>query len=173
MEGDLMKNSGIAAQAEAVINEVERVIIGKNDTVTLAVMTLLCNGHLLIEDIPGVGKTTLAKIIANDLGVDCKITSAPALDKKGDLAAGSGKTVDVNGKAVAVFNVEGTFYAIDDTCVHRGGPLGEGEVDGKIVACPWHGWRYDVTTGVNQMNPAVTVAKYAVKVEGDDVLVSV
>ena len=93
--------------------------------------------------------------------------------KKGDLAAGSGKTVDVNGKAVAVFNVEGTFYAIDDTCVHRGGPLGEGEVDGKIVACPWHGWRYDVTTGVNQLNPAVTVSKYEVKVEGDDVLVSV
>jgi len=93
--------------------------------------------------------------------------------KKGDLAAGSGKTVDVNGKAVAVFNVEGTFYAIDDTCVHRGGPLGEGEMDGKIVACPWHGWRYDVTTGVNQMNPEVTVSKYEVKVEGDDVLVSV
>jgi nitrite reductase/ring-hydroxylating ferredoxin subunit len=93
--------------------------------------------------------------------------------KKGDLAAGSGKTVDVNGKAVAVFNVEGTFYAIDDTCVHRGGPLGEGELDGKIVACPWHGWRYDVTTGVNQLNPAVTVSKYEVKVEGDDVLVSV
>ena len=92
--------------------------------------------------------------------------------KKGDLAAGSGKTVDVNGKAVAVFNVEGAFYAIDDTCVHRGGPLGEGEVDGKIVACPWHGWRYDVTTGVNQLNPAVTVAKYEVKVEGDDVFVA-
>ena len=93
--------------------------------------------------------------------------------KKGDLAAGSGKTVDVNGKAVAVFNVEGAFYAIDDTCVHRGGPLGEGEVDGKVVACPWHGWRYDVTTGVNQLNPAVTVSTYQVIVEGDDVLVSV
>ena len=92
--------------------------------------------------------------------------------KKSDLAAGSGKTVDVNGKAVAVFNVEGSFYAIDDTCVHRGGPLGEGELDGKIVACPWHGWRYDVTTGVNQMNPEVTVSKYEVKLEGDDVLVS-
>ena len=92
--------------------------------------------------------------------------------KTGDLAAGSGKTVNVNGKAVALFNVEGAFCAIDDTCVHRGGPLGEGELDGKIVACPWHGWRYDVTTGVNQLNPAVTVAKYDVKVEGDDVLVS-
>jgi len=91
--------------------------------------------------------------------------------KKGDIAAGSGKTVDVNGKAVALFNVDGNFHAVDNTCLHRGGPLGEGELDGKIVTCPWHGWRYDVTTGVNQLNPAVTVAKYEVKVEGEDVLV--
>lgn len=63
-----MKNSDIAAQAEAVVAEVERVIIGKNETVGLAVMTLLCNGHLLIEDIPGVGKTTLAKALARAIG---------------------------------------------------------------------------------------------------------
>lgn len=92
--------------------------------------------------------------------------------KQGDIPAGSGKTVNVNGKPVALFNVEGTFYAIDDTCVHRGGPLGEGELDGKIAICPWHGWRWDVTTGVNQLNPAISVKKYDVKVEGDDVLVA-
>lgn len=67
-EGNCLNNSEIAAQAEAVIGEVERVIIGKKDTVTLAVMTLLCNGHLLIEDIPGVGKTTLAKALARAIG---------------------------------------------------------------------------------------------------------
>lgn len=92
--------------------------------------------------------------------------------KKGDIPAGSGKTVDVKGKAVAVFNVDGNFYAIDNTCLHRGGPLGEGELDGKIVTCPWHGWRYDVTTGANEMNPSVTVQKFQVKVEGDDILVA-
>jgi nitrite reductase/ring-hydroxylating ferredoxin subunit len=91
--------------------------------------------------------------------------------KTTDILTGSGKTVDVNGKSVALFNVDGTFYAIDDTCAHRGGPLGEGELDGKIAVCPWHGWRWDVTTGVNQLNPAVTVAKYEVKVEGEDILV--
>lgn len=92
--------------------------------------------------------------------------------KQTDIPAGTGKTVNVNGKAVALFNVEGNFYAIDDTCLHRGGPLGEGELDGKIAICPWHGWRWDITTGVNQLNPAVSVKRYDVKVEGDDVLVA-
>ena len=91
--------------------------------------------------------------------------------KTGDIPAGSGKTVDLNGKPVAVFNVEGTFYAVSDTCLHRGGPLGEGELDGKIVTCPWHGWRYDVTSGVNELNPSISVQKYQVKVEGEDLLV--
>src|SRR5688572_3729862 len=67
-EGNCLNNSEIAAQADAVIGEVERVIIGKKETVTFAVMTLLCNGHLLIEDIPGVGKTTLAKALARAIG---------------------------------------------------------------------------------------------------------
>jgi nitrite reductase/ring-hydroxylating ferredoxin subunit len=90
---------------------------------------------------------------------------------RNDIPAGSGKTVDVNGTAVALFNVDGTFYAINDTCIHRGGPLGEGELQGKIAICPWHGWRWDVTNGVNQLNPAVSVKTYEVKLEGDDVLV--
>ncbi len=91
--------------------------------------------------------------------------------KTGDVPAGAGKTVEVNGKPIAVFNVGGSFYAISDTCAHRGGPLGEGELDGKIVSCPWHGWRYDVTTGANEMNPSIIVEKYQVKVEGDDLFV--
>lgn len=93
--------------------------------------------------------------------------------KTRDIQAGSGKTVDIKGKPVAVFNVDGNFYAISDTCLHRGGPLGEGELEGKIVTCPWHGWRYDVTTGVNELNPSVVVERYPVKVEGDDLLVAV
>lgn len=92
--------------------------------------------------------------------------------KQSDIPTGTGKTVSVNGKPVALFNVDGTFHAIDDTCIHRGGPLGEGELDGKIAICPWHGWRWDVTNGVNQLNPAISIKTYEVKVEGDDVLVA-
>ena len=66
-----------------------------------------------------------------------------------DLGDGQGKVVDVAGRSLAVFNVGGRFYAIDNLCPHRGGPLGEGDVEGAIVVCPWHGWRWDVTSGRN------------------------
>jgi nitrite reductase/ring-hydroxylating ferredoxin subunit len=91
--------------------------------------------------------------------------------KTSDIQSGCGKSIEVNGNPVAVFNVDGNFYAINDTCRHRGGPLGEGELDGKIVICPWHGWRYDVTSGANELVPDLPTEKYEVKVEGDDVLV--
>ena len=56
-----------------------------------------------------------------------------------DLAPGEARSVEVAGKKIALFNLEGSFYAIDDTCTHRGGPLSEGEVSGEEVTCPWHG----------------------------------
>jgi len=89
-----------------------------------------------------------------------------------EVAPGHGKTVEVNGKRLAVFNVDGAFYAVDDACKHKGGPLGEGELDGCIVTCPWHGWTYDVRTGVSPDDPECAVGRYDVKVDGDDVLVA-
>lgn len=91
-----------------------------------------------------------------------------------DVPPGTGKCVEVNGKEIALFNLDGTFRAIDNTCIHRGGPLGEGEIDGNIVTCPWHGWQYDILTGKNVGDDAgAGVASYEVKVEGDDVLIAV
>ncbi len=90
-----------------------------------------------------------------------------------DIPAGTGKTVEVGGKSIAVFNCDGTFYAVDNTCKHQGGPLGEGNLFGTSVACPWHGWEYDVTTGACAMDSSISVQKFSVKVEGEDVLVSV
>jgi nitrite reductase/ring-hydroxylating ferredoxin subunit len=88
-----------------------------------------------------------------------------------DVPAGEGRVVEAGGQALAVFNVEGRFYAIDNTCPHRGGPLGEGDVSGTLVACPWHAWRWDVTTGANANNPAVRVACFPVSVERDELFV--
>jgi nitrite reductase (NADH) small subunit len=88
-----------------------------------------------------------------------------------DVKSGQGIVVEVNGKTLAVFNVDGAFHAIDNTCIHRGGPLGEGDLEGSVVTCPWHGWQYDVTTGACVANPAAKVERYEVKVEGTDVKV--
>ncbi len=90
-----------------------------------------------------------------------------------EIPVGQGKTVEVDGKQIALFNVDGTFYAIDNTCKHRGGPLGEGELDGTNVICPWHGWTYDVRSGECLDEPDCHVDKYDVRIEGTDVLVGV
>ena len=60
--------------------------------------------------------------------------------------------MEVNGIWIALFNVDGTFYAMDNSCPHAGGPLGEGKVNGGIVECPWHGWRFDIRTGTRVEN---------------------
>ena len=89
-----------------------------------------------------------------------------------DVAPGSGTCVEVNGKQIALFNVGGTFHAVDGVCPHRGGPLGEGELEGNAVTCPWHAWQFDVTTGESLTDDS-SVACYVVKVDGDEVLVAV
>ena len=88
-----------------------------------------------------------------------------------ELKPGECKVVETAGKVLALFNVGGTFYVLDNTCLHRGGPLGEGELEGTIVTCPWHGWRWDVATGANTNNPAVKVACFPVKVDGGSIFV--
>jgi nitrite reductase/ring-hydroxylating ferredoxin subunit len=88
-----------------------------------------------------------------------------------DIKPGTGLVVEAGGKYLAVFNVDGTFYAIDNECVHRGGPLGEGELRGTVVECPWHGWTYDVTTGRCTSNPTACVKSYRVTIDGPDVKV--
>ena len=86
-----------------------------------------------------------------------------------ELAPGSCKTLELSGSRIALFNVAGRFYAMDDTCAHLGGPLGEGTLDGAIVTCPWHGWQYDVTTGARQTNPRAQLTCYEVRVDRDEV----
>lgn len=82
--------------------------------------------------------------------------------------------VEADGQFLALFNVEGTFYAIDDACPHQGASLSEGEVRGCVVTCPWHGWEYDVTNGKLLAPPgSLNATTYRVVVEGDDVLVEV
>jgi len=87
-----------------------------------------------------------------------------------DVALGSRKMVEVSGKKVAIFNVDGNYYAIDDTCTHKGGPLSEGALEGKQVTCPWHGAVFDVTTGEVLGPPAPKpVSRYDIRLSGNDI----
>lgn len=89
-----------------------------------------------------------------------------------EITPGTAKLVHINGYKVAVFNVNGTFYAIDDTCTHEEASLAGGSVYGDIVACPKHGSRFHLPTGRVLSLPAVVpVDMYPVKVEDGQVLV--
>ena len=93
---------------------------------------------------------------------------------KSEISTATSKLIEVAGKKIAVFNVDGTFYAIEDTCTHRGGPLSEGEVEGDAVTCPWHGATFNMKTGEVTGGPApASVTCYKIRVEGDDVEIEV
>src|SRR5437899_13069358 len=90
-----------------------------------------------------------------------------------DIPAGQCKVVELSGREIALFNLDGKFYAIDNVCPHRGGPLSEGTLEGAEVICPWHGWRFDVTNGACMIVPTKNVDAFEVKVEGEDIFVKV
>ena len=73
------------------------------------------------------------------------------------------------GRIVALFHVAGSFHALDGLCPHQGGPLGKGSLTGNIVTCPWHGFKFDVTTGAHQAATTICQLRYPVKVEQGEV----
>jgi nitrite reductase/ring-hydroxylating ferredoxin subunit len=93
--------------------------------------------------------------------------------KLDQLAPGQGMTVTVRGVDVALFNVDGSVFAMEDACLHAGVSLGTGELRGKIVRCRAHGWRYDVTTGNTVDVPDCAVVCYPVQVVDGTILVAV
>jgi nitrite reductase (NADH) small subunit len=91
--------------------------------------------------------------------------------KLSDCPPGAACEVVAEGQMLALFNIEGTLYALDGVCPHQGGPLGKGELVGCVVTCPWHGWQFDVKSGQHQFAPTIRQPGYAVRVEGENVLV--
>ena len=93
---------------------------------------------------------------------------------KSEIADQSVKLLEIGDKRIALFNLGGRFYALDDTCPHADGPLSEGSIEGEEVECPWHGSRFNIKTGEVAAPPAVdNVARYNVHVTGDDIEVEV
>ena len=94
--------------------------------------------------------------------------------KMQDVPPGSAKVYEVNGRAVAVCNVDGDLYAIDDVCTHDEGSLDQGELEGFEIECPRHGARFDVRSGEVVALPAVLpIDTFKVRVQGDDVEIDV
>jgi nitrite reductase (NADH) small subunit len=96
-----------------------------------------------------------------------KLTTTSELPPEGEA-----REFEINGKAICVAHTTEGFAAMDNVCVHRGGPLGQGIVDGNKVICPWHGWMFDTGTGASTHDVHMRVAVYPLRIEGDDVLVA-
>jgi nitrite reductase (NADH) small subunit/3-phenylpropionate/trans-cinnamate dioxygenase ferredoxin subunit len=93
--------------------------------------------------------------------------------KVGSIPEGSGCSFAINGSMIAVFNLAGEYFAINDMCPHMGASLADGHVEDRIVTCPWHAWRFNVCDGTWCDNPTIKTDHYRVRVEGDDIQVCV
>jgi nitrite reductase (NADH) small subunit len=89
------------------------------------------------------------------------------------LPPGSVAEVEIAGRAIALCNSGGSVYALDGTCPHEGGPLGQGALHDHMLVCPWHAWEYDCRSGENDFDPTICVKTFPVRVDGDDILVDV
>jgi nitrite reductase/ring-hydroxylating ferredoxin subunit len=90
-----------------------------------------------------------------------------------EIASGQTKIYEVDGNSIAICNVNGNYFAIQNMCPHRGGPVGEGEIEDGTITCPWHGFRFDLKTGACAFNPAMKLTLYDLKVEGPDIKIGI
>ncbi len=88
-----------------------------------------------------------------------------------DLPEGAVRHIVVHDKPMALCKVDGQFFAVNAVCPHMGGPLASGRLNGCLLTCPWHGWTYDVRTGLPDHLGGHSISAYEVRVEGEDVLV--
>jgi len=96
------------------------------------------------------------------------VSQRVTIGKASDIPEGGSVVVTVNQKDVAVFRVNGQFFAIDDLCPHMGASLSGGYVENGVVTCPWHYWRFQLSDGAWADNPKVKTGCYTVHVVGDD-----
>ena len=91
----------------------------------------------------------------------------------GDVPPGQARAFAVGSFEVAIFNVGGAFYALENSCPHQGGPLADGWLEGPFITCPWHAWCFDVRTGSMTLGEFARVARFDVRRLNDDLFVSV
>lgn len=114
----------------------------------------------------GLEATDYSQYTGCSLFLECLVKIVPVA-KLADVPPGTCRSVEADGIGVAICNVGGTVYIVDNTCPHAGGPLGEGSLDGELIECPWHGWRYSVRTGERPENREIRVSCFQAHVEHD------
>lgn len=92
-----------------------------------------------------------------------------AVAKLSDLKEDTGHVVEVKGRLIALFSKDGSVYAMDDICPHMGASLGSGYVEDGVVTCPWHAWKFNITTGAWLAAPNNCVRTYVIRVEGEEI----
>ncbi|HEX4148718.1 MAG TPA: Rieske 2Fe-2S domain-containing protein [Pirellulales bacterium] len=95
-----------------------------------------------------------------------------AIARTDQCPPGQGLELVAGERMVALYNVDGEFFALDGVCPHQGGPLGRGCLTGAIVTCPWHGWQFDVRTGQHQLSRTLKQPQFEVRVEQGQVLIN-
>ncbi len=95
-----------------------------------------------------------------------------SVGRVGDIPPGASRVVKVGGKSIALFNVSGKIFAINNICPHEGGPLAKGRLKGYVVGCPWHDLQFDVRSGFGTDGGGYCVASYDVRVQEDQIFVS-
>jgi nitrite reductase (NADH) small subunit len=88
-------------------------------------------------------------------------------------APGEAKEFELGERVICVANVNGTISAMDNVCLHHGGPLGQGTIEGGKVVCPWHGWQYDPQSGQAAHNPNARVVVYPIKIEDGHLMIEI
>jgi len=120
---------------------------------------------------PSAVRPSKARLLAtstNSMANFIKLTTQSELP-----AADEAKEFPCGDKTICIANVNGTFTAMDNVCLHLGGPLGEGTIENGKVVCPWHGWAYDPKTGEAAHNARAKIALYPLKIENGEVLIEV
>ena len=123
------------------------------------------SGFAVGRQLPSAQPPTAAGVLISCRSVFVEVA------KVSDVPVGRVKAIHVDGRILALYHTANGFFATDNTCPHRGGPLAEGDLAGNEITCPWHFWGFDVVTGACPGNPEIAVATHAVRVEGDSVLV--
>jgi nitrite reductase (NADH) small subunit len=103
----------------------------------------------------------------------CRAMPLVSVGRIGALPPGAVKEVDTGSDTYAVCNGEGTLHCVDGPCPHAGGPLGQGNLNGNLLVCPWHCWEFDCGTGVNDFDEDLRIEKFPVVVQGNEILIDV